>query len=79
MNRVGLLILALLAMDDLAEDGCLGKAKFVPLSSAAKTSITSSYHPDPNQTNFQDEIAATDLQRIPCHEHTQARTCHGSV
>jgi len=41
MKRVVLLILVLLLVIDLAEDGCLGKAKFAPPHSFAKTSLTS--------------------------------------
>jgi hypothetical protein len=44
MKRVVLLILALLLLSDLAEDGCLGKATFVALQSSAKTSLTSPLH-----------------------------------
>jgi hypothetical protein len=42
MKRVVLLILALVLLSDMAEDGCLGKAKFVGPASSAKTSHTSS-------------------------------------
>jgi hypothetical protein len=41
MKRVVLLILVLLLVIDLGEDGCLGKATFVSPDSAAKTSLTS--------------------------------------
>jgi hypothetical protein len=44
MKRVVLLILALLLLSDLAEDGCLGKATFVAPQSDAETSFTSSLH-----------------------------------
>ena len=44
MKRIVLSILVLLLISDLAEDGCLGKAKFVAPSSSAKTSITSHPH-----------------------------------
>jgi hypothetical protein len=41
MKRVVLLILVILMLIDLGEDGCLGKAKFVPPQSFAETSLTS--------------------------------------
>jgi hypothetical protein len=44
MKRVVLLILALLLLSDLAEDGSLGKATFVAPQSSAKTSLTSPLH-----------------------------------
>lgn len=42
MKRVVLLILVLLLLIDLSEDGCLGKAMFVAPDSAAKASLISS-------------------------------------
>jgi hypothetical protein len=42
MKRGILLILALLLILDLAEDGCLGKAKLVDSQSSAETSLSSS-------------------------------------
>jgi hypothetical protein len=44
MKRVVLLILALLLLSDLAEDGCLGKATFVAPQSSDKTSLSSPLH-----------------------------------
>jgi hypothetical protein len=41
MKRVVLLILVLLLLIDLGEDGCLGKATFVAPQSSAQTSLTS--------------------------------------
>jgi hypothetical protein len=41
MKRVVLLILVLLLVIDLGEDGCLGKATFTAPASAAKTSLIS--------------------------------------
>jgi hypothetical protein len=46
MKHIVLLILALMLLIDLAEDGCLGKANFYLPSSSAKSSITSFYHSD---------------------------------
>jgi hypothetical protein len=46
MKRIVLLILALLLLSDLAEDGCLGKAKYVTPSSSAKTIDISHLHSD---------------------------------
>jgi hypothetical protein len=41
MKRVVLLILVLMLLTDLGEDGCLGKATFVAPDSSAKTSLIS--------------------------------------
>jgi hypothetical protein len=41
MKRAFLLIFAVLLLLDLADDGYLGKVKFVPPHSSAKTSLTS--------------------------------------
>lgn len=51
MKRVVLLILALLLLSDLAEDGCLGKATFVAPQSSAKTSLTSPLHDCPGKVD----------------------------
>ena len=40
MKRGVLLILAVLLLIDLADDGCLGKAKFLPPHSSTKISLT---------------------------------------
>jgi len=63
VKRLVLLILVLLLMIDVVEDGCLGKAKFnLP---APQTSVTSSDHPDSDQTDFRHKLASTDLPGSP--------------
>ena len=74
MRRTVLLILALLLMFDLAEDGCLGKAKFDLPHPSAKTSVTSSHHFDSGQVDFRHELASADLPGIPRHADTQPVT-----
>jgi hypothetical protein len=56
-----LLILALLLLIDLAEDGFLGKVNFYVPNTSAKTSIPSSPQPDSGKTDFQHELASADL------------------
>lgn len=51
MKRVVLLILALFLLLDLAEDGCLGKAAFVPPQSSAGTTIKASKHDCPQKVD----------------------------
>jgi hypothetical protein len=67
MKRMVLLILALLLMMDLADDGCLGKPKIVPAPSPAKTSITSSIHLGSNHIDFWLELPSTDWRGSPRH------------
>ena len=74
MRRMVLLILALLLMFDLAEDGCLGKAKFDLPYPSAKTSVTSPHHFDSGQVDFLHELASADLGGSPRHADTQAVT-----
>jgi hypothetical protein len=71
MRRMVLLILALLLMFDLAEDGCLGKATFDLPHHSAKTSVTSFHHFDSGQVDFRHEPASADLPGIPRHADTQ--------
>jgi hypothetical protein len=71
MKRVVLLILVLLLMADLAEDGYLGKPMFLPPHSSAKTSVTSSHHLDSNDIDFCLKIAAKDWPGTPRHGDDQ--------
>ena len=62
MKRMVLLILVLLLTADMAEDGCLGKAKVYLPNPSAKTSVTSSHnHTSSGQIDFRHEPASTDL------------------
>jgi predicted small lipoprotein YifL len=62
MKRLVLLILVLLLLVDLAEDGCLGKATLYLPSSSAKTSLDSSYDcPGSGQSDFGCELATSNV------------------
>jgi hypothetical protein len=62
MKRMVLLILVLLLVVDMAEDGFLGKVKVYLPHPSAKTSVNSSHHhPAPGQTPFRHELVFTDL------------------
>jgi hypothetical protein len=74
MRRMVLLILVLLLMFDLAEDGCLGKATFNLPHPSAKTSVTSSHHSDSGQVDFRHELATADVPGSPRHADTQPLT-----
>jgi hypothetical protein len=74
MKRMVLLILVLLLLVDLAEDGCLGKVNFYLPNPTAKTSVTSSDHPDSGQTDFRHEIASPDLPGSLHHGDSQPVT-----
>jgi hypothetical protein len=65
MKRAFLLIFALLLMIDLAEDGCLGKASFIPPHSSAKASVTSPYPHGSGNPDSPHVLALPDLQG-PC-------------
>jgi hypothetical protein len=68
MKRMVLLILVLILMIDLAEDGCLGKVTVYLPHPSAKTSVTSSHnHPDSGQTDFRHELASLNLPGSPRH------------
>jgi hypothetical protein len=63
MKRLVLLILAMLLLVDMAEDGYLGKVKFCLPNPPAKTTITSSHHnPCSGQSFSQHELA---LPKLP--------------
>jgi hypothetical protein len=68
MKRVGMLILALLLLLDLAEDGFLGNVKFCLPTLSAKIAVTASHnHPDssPGQGDFHHEPGASDGPKSP--------------
>jgi hypothetical protein len=65
MKRSLLLILALLLLMDLAEDGFLGKVNFYVPNPSAKTSIPASPQPDSGKTDFRHELASADLPGNP--------------
>jgi hypothetical protein len=59
MKRVVLLILVLMLLVDLAEDGCLGKVTFCLPCPSAKTTVTSSHDcPGSGQGDFGHELAS---------------------
>ena len=60
MKRIVLLILALLLLLDLAEDGCLGKASFVPSHSSAETSVTSPHCYDSGKVDSRSALPSPD-------------------
>jgi hypothetical protein len=76
MKRMVLLILALLLLMDLAEDGCLGKAKVYLPHPSAKTTVTSSHHPGSVKTYFRHELASTDLPGSPRHGYARSVNLH---
>jgi len=69
-----LLILGLLLTFDLAEDGCLGKAKFVLPHPSIQTSFASFHHSDSGQVDFRHELASADLLGSPRHADPQPVT-----
>jgi hypothetical protein len=74
MKRMVLLILVLLLLVDLVEDGCLGKVNFYLPNPSAKTSVTSCPQPDSGHTDFQYEFASTDLPESFRHGDTKPIT-----
>ncbi len=77
MKRVALLILALLLLADLAEDGCLGKANFNLPKSTATTSLASSDQPDSGKTDFRHKLAWAGVPGIPRQIDYQSETLIG--
>jgi predicted small lipoprotein YifL len=61
MKRMMLLILVLLLMADMAEDGCLGKGKVYLPCSSGKTTVTSSHQPDSAKTDLRHELASPNV------------------
>jgi hypothetical protein len=77
MKRIVLLILVLLLMVDLAEDGCLGKATPYLPSPSSKTSVTSSHNrPVSDRTDFRCELAFTGLWRSLPYSNGQLVILH---
>lgn len=74
MRRIVLLILVLLLMADLADDGCLGKATFDLPHASARTSVTSPHPSDSGQVDFSHELASADLPGSPRHADSQPVT-----
>jgi hypothetical protein len=68
MKRLVLLILVLMLLVDLAEDGYLGKVTFCLPHPSAKTSVTaSSKYPVSGQSDLGHEPASPNLPGNPCH------------
>jgi predicted small lipoprotein YifL len=79
MKRMLLLILVLLLMIDLAEDGCLGKASaYLPCPSAKTTVKSSHQHPGSGQGDFGHELSTTNVSVRPCHGEAQPVGLHVS-
>jgi hypothetical protein len=75
MKRMVLLILVLLLMVDLAEDGFLGNAKVYLPGPSAETSVTSSHnHPGLNQADSRYELVSPDLPERLVDGHAQPVT-----
>jgi hypothetical protein len=74
MKRVVLLLLVLLLLIDLGEDGGLGKGTFVAPQSSAKTSVTSSHHPDSAKTDFRHGLSFKDLPGSPAYGNVRPIT-----
>jgi hypothetical protein len=68
-----LLILVMLLLVDVAEDGFLGKVKFCLPTPAAKTAFTASHsHPDSGlaQTDFQHEVTSPNTLGSASHDES---------
>jgi hypothetical protein len=74
MKRMALLILVLLLLVDLAEDGCLGKANFYLPTPSAKTSVTSCPHSDSGHNDFRHKLASINLPGSPLYDIAQPIT-----
>jgi hypothetical protein len=74
MKRLVIGICVLFLMFDLVDDGCLGKAKFSLPDSCATTSVTSTDHPDSDQTNYGHGPVLLDLAGRPRQADTQPVT-----
>ena len=71
MKRTMLLILVLLLLVDLAEDGCLGKATLYRPCPSAKPSVNSSHdYPGSGQSDYGHELASPSLPGRSCHGET---------
>lgn len=65
MKRAVLLILVVLLLLDLGEDGHLGKVTFGPADSAAKTSLTSPPQYDSGNINSHYGVPAANYRELP--------------
>ncbi len=77
MKRVVPLILVLLLLVDLAEDGCLGKATAYLPCPSAKTTVTSSHHsPDSGQSDSGHELASPKVPGRPYRGEARSVSLH---
>jgi predicted small lipoprotein YifL len=67
MKRMMLLILVLLFMADMAEDGCLGKGKVYLPYPSGKTTVTASYQLDSTKNDLRHELALPNVTAGPHH------------
>jgi hypothetical protein len=76
MKRMGLLILVLVLLVDLAQDGYLGRVVFCPSHHSAKTSITpSDHHPGPCQSFLQHGLTSLDVPGRSPSDARSATSC----
>jgi hypothetical protein len=77
MKRMVLLILVLMLLVDLAEDGYLGKATFCLPCPSAKTTVTSSHNcPGSGQGDFGHELASPKAPGCPRHDEARPVSLH---
>ena len=74
MKRVVLLILVLMLLIDLADDGCIGKANFYLPAPSTEISVTSCPYSDSGHTDFSYEFASTDFPESFKHGDTKPVT-----
>ncbi len=74
MKRSVLLILVLLLLMDLVEDGCLGKATVYLPSPSAKTSVTSHDCPGSGPSDFNHEFQPAKIPGNTCYVTAQPIT-----
>ena len=75
MKRIVLLILVLILMLDMAEDGYLGNGRVYLPNPSAKTTLTSSHDcPGSGHTDFLYELRSADLSGSPRHGNAQPVT-----
>jgi hypothetical protein len=77
MKRLVLLILVLVLLVDLTEDGFLGNVKFCLPTPSAKTAVTASHHhPGSGQTDFRHELAFPHFPGSPHPVNVRPLTLH---
>ena len=74
MKRILLLILVLLLLVDLAEDGCFGPATVDLPVALTKTSITTPHHAGSGQVDLRHEFAPANLWKPSCPANYQPAT-----